>query len=496
MPLIKLELPPGMLRTGTIYQCQGRWYQGNLVRWRNDGGTYALEAIGGWTARTVSPMTGKARAALIWVDNDNIRWQMYGTNSKLYALTQTSTATVDITPVGFTAGNADATAGAGYGVGLYGASTYGTPRVDNVTYQEAAMWTLDTFGEIPYGIMAADSNLYKWDLNTANKATVVSGAPQGSAVVVTAERFIFVLGAGGDNRKVQWPDQETDSDWTPTATNQAGDINIETQGKLLCGKRMRGGTLLWTDTDVHLATYIGQPFIYRFDRVGENCGIVSRGAAAVTGTTAFWMGSGRFYAFDGVTRELNCDVAEGVFGDFNTTQKSKVTAHHEPKFSEVWFFYPSGASTEIDRAVVYNYEGGFWQIHDDFPRLCASSRGVFDNPIMVDGSGYVWDHETGLDYGGDAPYAESGPYELGEGDRIVRARQLIADEKTAGDVEVSFITRDWPNDSETTHGPYTIDNPTDVRFAGRQARIRIDTVATAAWRWGIPRVEVIAGSRR
>lgn len=496
MPLIKLALPPGMLRTGTIYQAQGRWYQGNAVRWRNDGGTYALEPIGGWVVRTTSAMTGAARAALAWVDNDNTRWQLYGTNSHLYALTQSGVAPADITPSGFTSGTVDATAGGGYGAGPYGASAYGTPRADSGTYQEVGMWTLDTFGEIPYGMMAADANLYKWDLNTGNVATAVSGAPQGSAVCVTPERFIFVLGAGGDNRKVQWPDQETDSDWTPTSTNQAGDFNIETSGKLMCGKRIRGGTLIWTDADVHLASYIGLPFVYRFDRVGENCGIISRGAAVVTGNMAFWMGNGRFYQFDGVSHEINCDVAEGVFNDFNSAQKSKVVAYHEPKFSEVWWFYPSGASTEIDRAVVYNYEGGFWFIHDDISRLSAISRGVFDNPLMVDADGYVWNHETGYEYDGATPYAESGPYELGEGDQIMRARKLIADEKTSGDVEVSFITRDWPNDSETTFGPYTIDNPTDVRFAGRQARIRIDAVAAAAWRWGIPRVDVIAGSKR
>jgi hypothetical protein len=108
----------------------------------------------------------------------------------------------------------------------------------------------------------------------------------------------------------------------------------------------------------------------------------------------------------------------------------------------------------------------------------------------------VYDHETGYSYGGDTPYAESGPYELGDGEQIMRARRLIADEGTAGDVSVSFITRDWPNDSETTYGPYTIDNPTSIRFAARQARIKVTGVASASWRWGIPRVDVLEGGKR
>lgn len=495
--LAKIELPPGMLRTGTIYQTQGRWYQGNLVRWRNDGGTYAVEPVGGWVARTAAAMTGKARTALAWVDNDNLRWQAYGTNSKLYVLTQTSDTPVDITPSGFTPGDADATSGAGYGIGPYGEGTYGTPRVDNATYQEAGMWTLDTFGEVLVGIMAEDSNAYSWTPpTTSTLAAAISGAPTGSALVVTPERFLMILGAGGDNRKVQWADQETLTTWTPTATNQAGDITLQSHGKLMCGKRIRGGTLIFTDAEVFTVTYIGQPFIYSFERAGENCGIISRGAAVGVDTRCFWMGNGRFYAFDGVTRELNCDVAEGVFNDLNTTQKSKITSYHDPKFSEVWWFYPSGSSNEIDRAVVFNYEGGFWTIHDDFARLCAIPRGVFNNPIMADSSGYVWDHETGATYGGDIPYVESGPYELGEGEQIMRARRLIADEATAGDVSVSFKVRDWPNDSETTYGPYTIDNPTNLRFAARQARMVVTGVASASWRWGTPRVQLLPGGKR
>jgi hypothetical protein len=200
--------------------------------------------------------------------------------------------------------------------------------------------------------------------------------------------------------------------------------------------------------------------------------------------------------FDGVTRELMCDVADGVFSDFNTVQRTKVTAYHEPQYGEVWWFYPSGASTECDRAVVYNYIGNFWSVHEDFARLVGAPRGIYTNPVMVDASGNVYDHETGASYGGDIPYVESGPYELGEGDRIMRAKRLIADEKTAGDVTVSFKVRDWPNDSETTYGPYTIDNPTDIRFAARQARIVVTSNVSTSWRWGIPRVDVVEGGKR
>jgi hypothetical protein len=497
--LVKLELPPGMLQTGTIYQCQGRWYNGNLIRWQMDGQVWAVQPVGGWVSRLSAALTGKCRALWQWVDNDTVRWMALGTNSKLYVCTPSDQTAHDITPSGFTPGSADASAGGGYGSGDYGEGTYGTPRLDVASVQPASMWTLDNFGEIFVGCMAEDAKVYSWDPNsgTSTLAAQVSGSPTGVAVVVTEERFLFVLGAGGDNRKVQWPDQETLTTWTPTSSNQAGDQTLTTPGRLMCGKRIRGGTLLWTDQDVHLATYIGQPFIYGFQRVGENCGIISRGAGMAVDSRAYWMGANRFWMFDGVTRPMMCDVADGVFGDINTTQRSKVTAYHDPQFGEIRWLYPSGSSTECDRSVVYNYLGDFWFVDEEFSRTAAISRGIFTNPVMVDSSGNVYDHETGASYGSLSVVARSGPYELGEGDRTLRARRLISDENTAGEWQVSFMVRDWPNDTETTFGPYTLDNPTSVRFAARQARIEIELATPSQTaRWGIPRVDLVEGGKR
>lgn len=496
--LVKLEIPPGMLQVGTVYQSQGRWYDGNLVRWQMDGDVWAVQPQGGWEERLTVALTGKCRCIWEWVDNDTVRWAAYGTHSKLYVATPSDTTAHDITPSGFTAGDADGVAGGGYGSGDYGEGTYGTPRLDVAAVQPASMWTLDNFGPVLVGCMAEDAIVYEWDptSGTGVDATAITNAPTGTAIVVTEDGFIFVLGADGDHRGVAWCDRFNRTVWTDLPTNLAGDITLQTPGKLMCGRRIRGGTLIWTDQDVHLATYVGLPDVHVFQRVGDNCGIISRGAAMTVSNRAFWMGNNRFYQFDGFTSEMSCDVADGVFGDFNTTQRSKVVAYHEPQFGEVGWLYPSGASNECDRKVVYNYLGNFWYVDESFARTAAFARGIYTNPVMVDSSGNVYDHETGYSYSSAAPIVRSGPYELGDGERIMRARRLIADEKTAGDVRVSFKVRDWPNDTETTFGPYTIDNPTSIRFAARQARIIVEGVAAASWRWGVPRVDVIEGGRR
>lgn len=494
MSFIKLEVPPGVVRRGTAYEGGPVWYDSHLMRWK-DG---AMGPVPGWTARFASALTGKPRAMISWRDNTSTRWLAVGTHSKLYAASQTATAMSDITPGGFVTGSADATAAGGYGAGLYGVGAYGTPRIDTTSILEASVWTLDTFGQDLVACAAQDGVIYRWQRNIGVPAAALGGsAPTAnSAIVVTPENFLFALGAGGDKRKAQWADQDSVSTWTPTASNQAGDITLATSGELRCGLRTRAQTLLSTDIDVWAATYIGLPSVYRFERVGENCGFISRRAGVAVGPRAMWMGRSGFFLYDGIVRELPCAVFEFVFNDLNLTQASKITCLAVSQSDEVWWFYPSSASTENDRYVKFNYVQGHWDF-GYFSRTAGIDREIFNNPIMCDSDGYVWEHETGYTYSGAvSPYAESGPFEIGNGDRFARVREIVPDEKTQGDVVVRFYTRDAPNASETTLGPYSMDDFVSVRFAARQARMRVTGNVATGWRWGTPRLDIVEGGRR
>jgi hypothetical protein len=78
----------------------------------------------------------------------------------------------------------------------------------------------------------------------------------------------------------------------------------------------------------------------------------------------------------------------------------------------------------------------------------------------------------------------------------MRVTQIVPDEATAGDVTVTLKTRLYPNATETSHGPFTMANPTSVRLQGRQVRMRVDAARLADWRVGIMRLDATAGSRR
>jgi hypothetical protein len=493
MALIPLAIPPGVFRNGTELQSTGRWYDANLVRWTEG----AMEPVGGWEARPIAALTGKARSLLTWKTNGNVRLMAIGTSSKLYAVTQSNTL-VDITPTGFTAGSDDASTGAGYGIGTYSGGYYGTPRPDSGSVTPATTWSLDTWGEYLVGCSTSDGKLYEWQLDyaTPTKAQQILNSPTNCiGTLVTAERSMFALGADGDGRKVAWSDLEDNTVWTAASTNLAGSQILQTSGRIITAKRVRGQNLILTDIDAHVGTYVGQPFVYQFEIAGRACGAASANCVAVLDNMAVWMGQKGFHMYDGYVKPLPCEVYDYVFNNINTNQLSKVYAVNNAQYNEVWWFYPSAASNENDSYVVWDYVENHWTI-GNLARTAGTDRSVFRNPIMIGTDGIIYDHEVGLNYGGLSPYAESGPFQIGQGDQILYVNEMIPDERNQGSVNATFKTRYYPNGAETTHGPYSLTNPTSVRFNGRQIKMRVTTTTPSDWRVGVQRLNGVAGGRR
>ena len=490
---IPLKLPPGIYRNGTEYQSAGRWYDANLVRWYEN----TLRPMGGWRKRAAGQMSGLCRGFITWRDNSSNRFIAAGTHTKLYAMNEAGTLK-EITPTGLTAGIADALSTTGYGYSTYGTLAYGTPRPDTGTVTQATTWSMDTWGEYLIACSNADGKIYEWQLGftTPTLAAAIANAPvNNKAVLVTAERIMFALGAGGNPRKVQWCDQENNTLWTPAGDNLAGDYELATPGTLLAGKRVKGVNLLFTDVDVHAASYVGAPFVYGFEKAGSGCGLISAQSVAAIDTAAIWMSRAGFWIYDGYVKPLPSDVSDYVFGNMNFNQASKVYAVHNSKFGEIWWYYPSSGSNENDSYVTFNYRENHWNI-GTLARTAGTDSGVFVNPLLVSTDGFIYEHEVGFAYDSASLYAESGPVQLGNGDNIMSVRQVVPDEQTLGEAVVSFKTRNYPTGTQSTFGPYTAANPTSVRFSGRQVNMRVTGNTLADWRVGVMRLDAVPAGKR
>ena len=92
MPLTKLQIAPGIDKQNTEYGAEGRWVDGDNIRFRYG----QPEKIGGWEKVTSDALLGATRAILTYSDLKGVNYAVYGTNKKLYGYSEGTYA--DITP--------------------------------------------------------------------------------------------------------------------------------------------------------------------------------------------------------------------------------------------------------------------------------------------------------------------------------------------------------------------------------------------------------------
>jgi hypothetical protein len=82
MPLKKIPLPPGFDKNDTASQAEGRWIDGDNVRFQYG----SPEKIGGWEQINSSILVGAARDIHSWFDLTGRRYVVIGTDKVLYIL--------------------------------------------------------------------------------------------------------------------------------------------------------------------------------------------------------------------------------------------------------------------------------------------------------------------------------------------------------------------------------------------------------------------------
>jgi hypothetical protein len=599
--LSKLEFVPGFHRESTQYAEEGKWYDGNRVRFREG----KPENMRGYEkAVNDTPFTGIARDLITWSDNDTKKLMSFGTEKFLYvvdsnqlydstpfvsATTLTSvmntqlnsplvsisitnhgvsvndrifitsatsiggsgillsgeysvvavgslnTFTISATTSALAAVTDGGTAdiefilpventvpvqGTGYGAGTYNAGVSTTnarawnrPAATGAITFKNSQWSLDNWGEDMVACRRGGKIFY---LNvdasiTPERAVVVSAAPSINNYIRVSpnDRHLIAYGSNefgtGDYNPmlVRWSDQENFNDWTPSINSTSGEVILTGGTEIRGAIRSRNAINIWTDNAMYTQQFVGPPFIFNFQQVGTNCGLIAPHAAVDVDGIAYWMGENNFYAFDGRVRNLDCPVRRYLYDSFNMVNKDKVFAGTNSEFNEIIWLYCSQFSTEPDSYIIYNYKENHWVFGSSFYSTFAD-KVIYDNTIATGqvsatAPRYVWNNEPSNEYKGDGQilpsYLESAEFDIEDGNNILFIDRIIPDYTITnnGSVELTLQFQEYPNSPIITKGPYTVQQTTkkvDLRGRGRQAKIIVSASSDGSWRWGSVRANI------
>jgi hypothetical protein len=328
---------------------------------------------------------------------------------------------------------------------------------------------------------------------------------------------------------IRWSSQDDIYNWTPDPTNQAGFTRLSHGSEIITTVQTRQELIVFTDVSVYSLQYLGPPYVWATQLLGDNISIMGPNAAIIASGIVYWMGVDKFYSYDGRVQTLDCDLRRFIFGDINQEQALQVFSGTNEGFNEVWWFYCSASSTAVDRYVIYNYQEKIWY-YGTMSRTAWLDSGLQPYPIAANYfsntlTGNLINHETGLndDTTGtpvaiDA-YISSSEFDIGDGHNFGFVWRVIPDltfenaTSTPAGVLPSVamtlygLSNSGSGVTSTASQPVAKSNTYVIteeftgmiftRMRGRQMIFKISSnQVNTCWQLGAPRIDIRPDGRR
>lgn len=413
---------------------------------------------------------------------------------------------------------------------------------------------LATTGALPTGLTAGTTYyLSNISGNTANLSATSGGAAiatsgtqsgvqsiseittvpsvQNYLLISDASRFVFAFGcnpfdsAVQDPMLIRWSDQESVVDWYPQSTNQAGDARLSHGSEIIVALQTRQEIVVFTDSSLYSLQYQGPPVVWSTQLLGDNISIVGQNAAVIASGVVYWMGVEKFYMYDGRVQTLRCDLRQYIFQNINLAQAEQIFAGTNEGFNEVWWFYCSAGSNEVDLYVTYNYAEDVWA-YGTMGRTAWLDSGLLDHPVAATYNYNLVNHEQGNDdntTGTPAPInaiISSAEFDIDDGDHFGFVWRMLPDITFRGsDTESPQVTMTlipMQNSGSGYNNPISLGGNSSatitrtatavieqftgqvyVRVRGRQMILQVESNQLGcAWQLGSPRIDIKQDGRR
>lgn len=455
--LIPFTLPPGLNSDDTTFSAEGRWADGNNIRfWQGKP-----QAIGGNGSATTT-LTGAVRA--IFQSGLGVAGKV-ATQTKLYSVGQSFTSNTDVTPA---------------------------------AAQNAAAWSLQPWGSI---LLAVPRGGTLYEQSGTSQATEVTQAPdQITRMLVTPQRQVLALACNEEvsgtfnGLCIRGCDLEDYTDWTTSSTNNAFEHILDSGGAIKGGDIVGAYVGVWTESVLYIGQFLGDPGqTYRFDPVSDGCGLANSEALCVAHGVAYWVGPDfqlKAWSPGGLPYIIPCPILKDVLTNKIAGANLGVVVRANHRFDEIWIFYADArdSATENSRYIAYSipesraagapvwFRGQLARTMMFDAGLTASGSSV----IMGDSSGNIYRHELDT----TAPtscHIQSADQYFSNSQRRMMVRSFIPDfEYQSGDVALTLTVRDRPQSTAVTKGPYTVTtamNKKDFRASGKLMSMKFSATA-------------------
>jgi len=451
---------------------------------------------------------------------------------------------------------------AGLGIGLqlrtWSQSNYGQNLVFNPRGGALYYWVVDATPTIfnrAQAINASNSNTQNsiayWDADaecpTLCNYVLVSDASRFTIAFGTNDPTGVYASAALDPMQIRWSDQENLLVWKPSITNQAGDYRLSHGSAIITAQQARQEILVFTDSAIYSMQYLGPPYVWSFQILGDNISIAGPNAVATATNITYWMGLDQFYMYSGRVDVLPSTLREYVFTDFNKSQSFQVVSGTNEGYNEVWWQYCSANSNVIDRYVIYNYKDQVWY-YGDWSNYNGAYQGrtawldsslrAFPMAVTYGAAGGSTNallvyHESGVDDGTVNPSVpivanvQSSDFDIGDGNNFGFVWRLIPDltfDGSSVNQPTAYFTalpRTFPGaaygpsnnpavqsaqnyQNQITYNVQQFTQQVYVRIRGRQMAFKVSSGTTGSatdglgvqWQLGAPRIDIRPDGRR
>lgn len=430
----------------------------------------------------------------------------------------------------------------GWGTGGWGAGGWGTGTSSPIALR---LWSQSNFGQdLVFG--PRGGAVYYWDaaLGVGSRGVDITSLPgsdgfapivQNFVLVTDTNRFVMVFGCNDygsttqDAMLIRWGQQESLTMWQPAATNQAGSLRLSRGSEIITALQSRQEILVWTDSSLYSLQYQNADPWWGAQILGDNISIIGQNATSLASGVSYWMGTDKFYKYDGRVQTLRCDLRQFIYDDINLDQNEQVFSGTNEGFNEVWWFYCSENSTVVDRYVVYNYLEDNWY-YGNLGRTAWLDSGLSSYPLAATYSYNIVEHENGVDDNATATtlpieaYIASSEFDIDDGHQVGFIWRMLPDITFRGSSpsitpSVTMYLRPMQNSGSGFNTPesvggsasypvsktgtgtsYNIEEFTgqiNTRVRGRQIVMEVRSTGIGVqWQLGSPRMDIRPDGRR